>query len=80
MDPRHPLFEVQLPAERPVFEVPGLGARPVDVDTRLYQVTIDLEQRALALIWCGRHPLKRSLAQKTLNALESSISTTLKYG
>jgi hypothetical protein len=74
------VFEVELPGERPVFEVSGLGSRPVQVDTKLYEVTIDLEHRTLALIWCGRHPLKQSLPHKTLNVLESSITTTLKNG
>jgi len=78
MDPEHAEFEVVLPAERPVFEVPLLGRKPIEIDSKLYQITIDLDQRTLGMIWCGRSPLRQSLSQKTLNELQASVITTLK--
>lgn len=78
MDPEHPAFEVVLPAERPVFEVPVLGRKPREIDSELYQITIDLDPRTLVLIWCGRSPLKQALPQQTLNELQASVVTTLK--
>lgn len=78
MDPEHPAFEVVLPGERPVFEIPALRSEPMEIDSELYQITIDLDQRTLGMIWCGRAPLKQSLPQKTLNELQASVMMTVK--
>ncbi|HKJ02100.1 MAG TPA: DUF2169 domain-containing protein [Longimicrobiales bacterium] len=71
MDPAHPRLALQLPGERPWFQVHGMGARPLELESELYLVDIDATDRTVVLIWVGRHPLDVPLEPKRLAAIEA---------
>jgi hypothetical protein len=52
-----PRWDVRLPGERPVFEVPGQGGLP----GRLFQLFVDVEARRVELLWAASWKAGREL-------------------
>lgn len=52
-----PRWDLRLPGERPVFDVPGQGA----LSGRLFQVFVDVEARRVELLWAASWKADRSL-------------------
>jgi hypothetical protein len=58
MDPAEPVMGVHLPGTRPVFRLPPFGTakKETELDSQLYQVLIDVDERMLFLVWTARAP------------------------
>lgn len=83
MDPAEPVMGVHLPGERPVFRIPaaGPGGREVEVDTQLYQLFIDVDERILSLIWTARTPWLKPLEPGEDQELATRVGIrTLRFG
>jgi hypothetical protein len=66
-----PFQEVLLPGERPQFLLPGESA----VNTKLFQVFIDVEQQVCSLLWVGRWNADRHRSVEELAALQATVRT-----
>lgn len=78
MDPEHPRFLVELPRERPVFSIPGLARRLVEVGGELYLVCIDLYSRLLTLVWAGRTKSPPSLTPDQVKEIERAVKVDMR--
>lgn len=73
MDPRLPEIRVQLPRERPGFQVPGVRRDAATTEGRLYLVLVDVHEERLSLIWTGRIRLTRPLSPEQLKELTLDV-------
>ena len=71
MQVEQPIAELVLPAERPVFGVPGVG----EVHTSLFQVFIDVEEARCTLLWAGHWSAPAALGEEERAQLTASIVT-----
>jgi hypothetical protein len=63
MDPAEPVLAVHLPGTRPIFRLPPMGhtGREQELDSQLYHVFIDVDERLLSLVWSARVPWSKPL-------------------
>ncbi len=66
-----PRWSVGLPGERPVFDVPGQGA----LQTRLYQLFVDVEARRVELLWAASWKTDRALEPGEDRAFLRTVQT-----
>jgi hypothetical protein len=78
MDPEHSRFLVELPRESPVFGIPGLDRRCVEVGGELYLVCIDLYSRLLTLVWAGRTKSPPSLTPDQVKEIEPAVKVDMR--
>lgn len=78
MDPRHPELQVKLPGETPLFSVPGLQRRPVDLVGQLYLVHIDTYDCLLTLVWTARTKSPGTLQPPRLMEIENDLELNVR--
>jgi len=83
MDSAEPVLRVFLPGERPVFRVPRPGSSESgsEVDSQLFQLFIDVDERLLSLVWTARTPWPTPLKPGEDQELAGKIGVrTLRFG
>lgn len=78
MDAAHPKLRLSLPRVRPVFAVPFPGHPPMEVDGALLLVSIDVDARALRMIWSARISLASALPPGRGEELEEEIGIQMR--
>ncbi len=63
MDQAEPVMGVHLPGTRPIFRMPATGptGRDQELDSQLYHVLVDVDERLFSMVWTARVPWPKPL-------------------
>lgn len=77
MDARAPQLRIGLPGEVPVVTVPNANGSETEMRGTMVQVTIDVDERVIELIWVANRIIDSFLPEADLADLEASTRTRM---